>query len=264
MADQNPAEPEPKSGSDASSRIEKVSEWLAKTFEATGKPVPEFEYTPRNVSHLHGLLIVSKAKDEAARLVARDFRQKASEYRSQGIDYWNSHAFGDQYRATDTVINGAGKLKLVFGIFTRVAIKQLDRITGQGQFVISVEDTLKIIICRKQHKKLYSLEMELAAIRNEGFVLKQLLETNGIYSEGKLLVMIGVLTTFGCQKNRDAIHNAWMGSGAALKKLEDGRALLQDFKNHGNNQDKDIDRENRLTNDFLILINGMHCNYVHQ
>ncbi|XP_057718088.1 AUGMIN subunit 1 isoform X2 [Arachis stenosperma] len=83
MADQNPAVPEPKSGSDASSRIGEVSEWLAKTFEAAGKPVPEFEYTPRSVSHLHGLLTVSKAKDEAARLVARDFRQKASEYRSQ-------------------------------------------------------------------------------------------------------------------------------------------------------------------------------------
>lgn len=26
------------------------------------------------------------------------------------------HAFGDQYRATDTVIKGPGKLKLVFGI----------------------------------------------------------------------------------------------------------------------------------------------------
>lgn len=25
------------------------------------------------------------------------------------------HAFGDQYKATDTVIKGAGKLKLVFG-----------------------------------------------------------------------------------------------------------------------------------------------------
>jgi isocitrate dehydrogenase len=26
------------------------------------------------------------------------------------------HAFGDQYRATDTIINGPGKLKLVFGM----------------------------------------------------------------------------------------------------------------------------------------------------
>ncbi|QHN82508.1 DNA polymerase epsilon catalytic subunit A [Arachis hypogaea] len=257
----NPAESEPKSGSDASSRIEEVSEWLAKTFEATGKPVTEFEYTPRSISHLHDLLIVSKAKDEAARLVARDFHQKASEYRSQGqyfdqVTYAHftsrTHYFrvmsmflNMNYQATDTVINGAGKLKL-------------------GQSAISVEDTLKIIICRKQHKKLYSLEMELAAARNKGFVLKQLLETNGIYFEGKPLVMIGVITTFGRQKNRDAIRNVWMGSGgfnikssffasASLKKLEDRRALLHDFENCGNNQDKDIDRENRLTNDFLIL-----------
>jgi len=61
-----------------------VKEWLAKTFEGAGKPVPEFEYTPRSVSHLHHLITLSKAKDEAARLVARDFRLKASEYRSQG------------------------------------------------------------------------------------------------------------------------------------------------------------------------------------
>ncbi|KAL4276387.1 hypothetical protein AHAS_Ahas20G0202100 [Arachis hypogaea] len=237
MADQNPAESEPKSGSDASSRIEEVSEWLAKTFEATGKPVTEFEYTPRSISHLHDLLIVSKAKDEAARLVARDFHQKASEYRSQGqyfdqVTYAHftsrTHYFrvmsmflNMNYQATDTVINGAGKLKL-------------------GQSAISVEDTLKIIICRKQHKKLYSLEMELAAARNKGFVLKQLLETNGIYFEGKPLVMIGVITTFGRQKNRDAIRNVWMGSGgfnikssffasASLKKLEDRRALLHDL-----------------------------------
>ncbi|XP_004501988.1 AUGMIN subunit 1 isoform X1 [Cicer arietinum] len=65
------------------SGIGDVKEWLAKTFEAAGKPVPEFEYTPRSVSHLHHLLTLSKAKDEAARLVARDFRLKASEYRSQ-------------------------------------------------------------------------------------------------------------------------------------------------------------------------------------
>ena len=86
MADQNQGVTERKSGSDASSRIAEVNEWLAKTLEAAGKPVPEFEYTPRSVAHLHTLLTVSKAKDEAARLVARDFRQKASEYRSQGRD----------------------------------------------------------------------------------------------------------------------------------------------------------------------------------
>ncbi|CAJ2634576.1 AUGMIN subunit 1-like isoform X3 [Trifolium pratense] len=66
------------------SGISDVKEWLAKTFEVAGKPVPEFEYTPRSVSHLHHLSTLSKSKDEAARLVARDFRLKASEYRSQG------------------------------------------------------------------------------------------------------------------------------------------------------------------------------------
>ncbi|KAK2358030.1 HAUS augmin complex subunit [Trifolium repens] len=65
------------------SGIGEVKEWLAKTFEVAGKPVPEFEYTPRSVSHLHHLSTLSKSKDEAARLVARDFRLKASEYRSQ-------------------------------------------------------------------------------------------------------------------------------------------------------------------------------------
>lgn len=30
------------------------------------------------------------------------------------------HAFGDQYRATDAIINGSGKLKMVFGEFTAI------------------------------------------------------------------------------------------------------------------------------------------------
>ncbi|KAL5054913.1 hypothetical protein RYX36_035595 [Vicia faba] len=63
--------------------ITKVKVWLAKTFEVAGKPIPEFPYTPCNVSHLHHLSTLSKAKDKAGHLVARDFRFKASEYRSQ-------------------------------------------------------------------------------------------------------------------------------------------------------------------------------------
>ncbi|CAK8566850.1 unnamed protein product [Lathyrus sativus] len=77
MTDQEPSVSTEVSG------IAEVKEWLAKTFEVAGKPVPEFQYTPRSVSHLHHLSTLSKAKDEAARLVARDFRLKASEYRSQ-------------------------------------------------------------------------------------------------------------------------------------------------------------------------------------
>lgn len=138
-------------------------------------------------------------------------------------------------------------------------IKELDRITGQGQSAISVDDTLKIIACREQHKKLESLEMELAAARQEGFVSKPLIQTNGTYSERRPLVVMGILTKFGRQKNRDAIRRAWMGSGTALKKIEDGKGIVVRFvigrsSNRGDSLDKEIDRENRLNNDFLILV----------
>lgn len=69
-------------GSDAS-RIAEVKTWLASQFDASGKDVPEFEYTPQSVAHLHYLATVSQSKTQAARIVATDFRQKAAEYRSQ-------------------------------------------------------------------------------------------------------------------------------------------------------------------------------------
>lgn len=55
--------------------------------------------------------------------------------------------------------------------------------------------------------------MELAVARQEGFVSKPLIQTNGTYSERRPLVVMGILTKFGRQKNRDAIRRAWMGSG---------------------------------------------------
>lgn len=64
-------------------RIAEVKAWLASQFDAAGKDVPEFEYTPRSISHLHNLASVSQAKTQAAGIVAADFRQKAAEYRSQ-------------------------------------------------------------------------------------------------------------------------------------------------------------------------------------
>ncbi|CAJ2667554.1 unnamed protein product [Trifolium pratense] len=145
-------------------------------------------------------------------------------------------------------------------------IKELDRITGQGQSAISVDDTLKIIACREQHKKLDALEMELAAAKQEGFVSKGLIEMNGTYSKRRPLVVIGILTKFGRQKNRNAIRKAWMGS--ALKKIEEGKGIVVRFvigrsPNRGDSQDKDIDRENRLTNDFLILDDHVEGNQGH-
>lgn len=137
-------------------------------------------------------------------------------------------------------------------------IQELDKRTGQGQSAISVDDTLKLIACREQQKKLSGLEMDLAAARQEGFVRKQLSKIDGTRSKKKLLAVIGIITTFGQQKNRDAIRKAWMPAGAALEKLADEKGIIVRFvigrsANRGDSLDKQIDNENRQTNDFIIL-----------
>ncbi|CAI0544113.1 unnamed protein product [Linum tenue] len=73
---------ESKTGVDAA-RMGEVKAWLASQFEAIGKEVPDFEYTPRTIAHFHDLATVSQAKTKAANIVAADFRQKAAEYRAQ-------------------------------------------------------------------------------------------------------------------------------------------------------------------------------------
>uniref|UniRef100_A0A5B6Z875 Putative beta-1,3-galactosyltransferase 11 n=1 Tax=Davidia involucrata TaxID=16924 RepID=A0A5B6Z875_DAVIN len=92
-------------------------------------------------------------------------------------------------------------------------IKELDRRTGQGQSAISVDDTLKIIACREQHKKLSALEMDLAKARQEGFVSKNLPENGAAQTKKKILAVIGIITKFGRKNNRDAIRKAWMPTG---------------------------------------------------
>ncbi|XP_019194939.1 PREDICTED: hydroxyproline O-galactosyltransferase HPGT1-like [Ipomoea nil] len=135
--------------------------------------------------------------------------------------------------------------------------KELDRITGQGQSAISVDDTWKIIECREQMKKLSSLEMELTAARREGFVPKELADVNGNPKQ-RPLVVIGILTSFGRKNDRDAKRKAWMSTGAALKKMEDEKGIIVRFvigrsSNRGDSLDRSIDNENRETNDFFIL-----------
>ncbi|XP_043703518.1 AUGMIN subunit 1 [Telopea speciosissima] len=78
----DPPAAELKSGFDAA-RIAEVKAWLASQFDAAGKEVPEFEYTPRSVAHLHNIATISQAKSQASGIVASDLRQKAAEYRSQ-------------------------------------------------------------------------------------------------------------------------------------------------------------------------------------
>jgi HAUS augmin-like complex subunit 1 len=66
------------------SHVADVKAWLKGAFEAVGKEVPEFEYTPRTVAHLHNLAVLSQHRTHSATIVAADLRQRASEFRSQG------------------------------------------------------------------------------------------------------------------------------------------------------------------------------------
>ncbi|GFP81058.1 probable beta-1 3-galactosyltransferase 11 [Phtheirospermum japonicum] len=102
--------------------------------------------------------------------------------------------------------------------------EELDRLTGQGRSVMSVDDSWKILECREQQKKLSGLEMELAAARQEGFVSKQLSETNKT-PKRRPLVVIGILT----------------GS------------------NQGDGLDRSIDSENKQTNDIFVLENHVEA-----
>ncbi|XP_057510467.1 hydroxyproline O-galactosyltransferase HPGT1-like [Actinidia eriantha] len=137
-------------------------------------------------------------------------------------------------------------------------IKELDRRTGQGQSAISVDDTLKIITCREQQKKLAALDMELAKARQEGFVSKHSSHNSGTNTKKKILAVIGIITKFGRKNNRVAIRKAWMPTGAALKKLQDEKGIIARFvigrsANRGDSLDREIDNENGQSNDFIIL-----------
>ncbi|KAL3498953.1 hypothetical protein ACH5RR_041685 [Cinchona calisaya] len=136
--------------------------------------------------------------------------------------------------------------------------QELDRRTGQGHSAISVDDTLKIIDCREQQKKLGALQAELEKARQQGFISNFLTENSGTQRKRKLLVVIGIVTRFGRKNNRDAIRKAWMPSGAVSKKLEEEKGIIIRFvigrsANRGDGSDKDIDNENRQMDDFIIL-----------
>lgn len=127
-----------------------------------------------------------------------------------------------------------------------------------------MDDTLKVIACRERQKKLSALEMELAAARQEGFVSKRLHKTNGTHSKDRPLVVIGILTGFGRKNNRDAVRKAWMGTGGALKKMEDQKGIVVRFiigrsPNRGDSLDRGIDSENKQSNDFLVLDNHVEA-----
>ncbi|KAL9262626.1 Hydroxyproline O-galactosyltransferase HPGT1-like protein [Drosera capensis] len=133
-------------------------------------------------------------------------------------------------------------------------MEELDKITGQGQSAISLDDSLRITACREQRKKLSALEMELAAAKQEGFVSKYSTGVDQSGSKKKPVAVIGILTSFGRRNKRDAIRKAWMGTGASLKKLENDKNIVV-RPNRGDSLDSSIDNEDRETKDFIILDN---------
>ncbi|XP_062074495.1 hydroxyproline O-galactosyltransferase HPGT1-like isoform X2 [Humulus lupulus] len=136
-------------------------------------------------------------------------------------------------------------------------IQELDERASQGQSVLSVDDeTFKTIPCSEQQRKLSDLETELTAARQEGFTLKSLSKNDETRPTRNLIAVIGIITTFGRRKNRDAIRKAWMPT--ALKKLADEKGIIVQFvigrsSNRGDSLDREIEEENRQTNDFIVL-----------
>lgn len=55
--------------------------------------------------------------------------------------------------------------------------------------------------------------MELSAARQEGFVSKNPMHTDGTETKKRPLVVIGIMTSLGNKKKRDAVRQAWMGTG---------------------------------------------------
>uniref|UniRef100_A0A7N0VFB9 HAUS augmin-like complex subunit 1 n=1 Tax=Kalanchoe fedtschenkoi TaxID=63787 RepID=A0A7N0VFB9_KALFE len=85
MSDLVSGEDESNKGGVDASKIAEVKAWLSSQFEAVGKEVPDFDYTPRSIAYLHNLATLSQAKTQAAGILASDFQQKAIEYRSQAV-----------------------------------------------------------------------------------------------------------------------------------------------------------------------------------
>ncbi|CAA3000723.1 T-complex 1 subunit alpha [Olea europaea subsp. europaea] len=59
-----------------SSRIAEVKAWLISQFDATGKDLPDFEYTPQSIAHLHKIITLSQAKTQAATMSQMTFAKK--------------------------------------------------------------------------------------------------------------------------------------------------------------------------------------------
>ncbi|BBN04054.1 hydroxyproline O-galactosyltransferase HPGT [Marchantia polymorpha subsp. ruderalis] len=137
-------------------------------------------------------------------------------------------------------------------------VGRLETRTLQESGLKSVDETLKMLDCKEMQKHIAALEMEIAAARSQGFMLKRPAVDNTTANGGRLHAVIGVYTGFGNRLRRDSIRKTWMPTGEQLKKLEVEKGIVIRFvvgrsANKGDSSDRLIDEENNKTKDFLIL-----------
>lgn len=141
-------------------------------------------------------------------------------------------------------------------------INELDRRTGQGRPAITVDDTLKLLGCRDQYRRLEALDKELAAAKRGGFFRRHSSgkSRSGANTRKRLLAVIGIVTEIGHRNKRDAIRKSWLPTGAALEKLEADKGIAVRFvvgksSSGDGSLNTAIREENRKTNDIVILDN---------
>ncbi|CAL5429028.1 unnamed protein product [Camellia sinensis] len=122
--------------------------------------------------------------------------------------------------------------------------------------VLTVEDKLMVLGCKDLERRIVETEMELTLAKSQGY-LKTQLQQSGSSSGKRLLAVIGVYTGFGSRLKRNGFRGSWMPKGDALRKLEERgvviRFVIGRSANRGDSLDRNIDKENGLTKDFLIL-----------
>ncbi|XP_044463655.1 hydroxyproline O-galactosyltransferase HPGT2-like isoform X2 [Mangifera indica] len=132
----------------------------------------------------------------------------------------------------------------------------LKKNSEQRPKVLTVEDKLMLLGCKDLERRIVEAEMDLTLAKSQGY-LKNQLQLSNSSSGKKLLAVIGVYTGFGSRLKRNVFRGTWMPRDDALRKLEERgvviRFVVGRSANRGDSLDRNIDKENHTTKDFLIL-----------
>ncbi|XP_038886517.1 hydroxyproline O-galactosyltransferase HPGT3-like [Benincasa hispida] len=140
----------------------------------------------------------------------------------------------------------------------KILASLLQKNASQRPVILSVEDKLQVLGCKDLERRIAEVEMDLTLAKSQGYLKNQLRQSGSSSDPGrKLLAVIGVYTGFGSRLRRNVFRGSWMPKGDALKKLEERgvviRFVIGRSANRGDSLDRNIDKENDSTKDFLIL-----------